>query len=267
MDSRPDVCGGASVSLDSATRATTVHSSARMAKGATSHGAFHGSSRGCHRSRLRTGPSDGEAVRRRGREGRRPGSRRRIGRGGGEGAVRRGRDRSCLHGRRERSGLGAGCCRLGGIGSRSPADPGELGRHRRLRPQRGRGPEPLGRDHRGQPHRHVPHVPVHASVPARWRRHDREHRVECRDHGSAVQRRILRIQGWRHQPDPCACGRVPGPGRAGERGRSRWDAHTAHQGLPLARGRERGPAAPGHVEGRRLRARGSGDVHRVRRVR
>ena len=62
----------------------------------------------------------------------------------------------------------------------------------------------LVRDHRRQPHRHVPHVPGRAAAPARRRRRDRERRVERRAHGPALLGRVLRVEGRGRQPHPGA---------------------------------------------------------------
>ena len=204
------------------------------------HDALHRPCRDRHRRRLGPRPRHRAAPGRRG--GARRGLRPRRRRGGRDREGPRGRR---AHGavvrlRRQRLRLGRACDGRGDERPRPPAGARQLRGHRQVPALRGGVPRELGADPRGQPHRHVLHVPRGPALHAERWRCDRERRVERRADGAGVLGGVLRVEGRGRQPHPGARLRVPQARGAGQRRRPRWHEHAddQHVGVP-GRGRSR----------------------------
>ena len=154
--------------------------------------------------------------------------------------------------------------------SRSSVGAGELRRDRQVRELARDAVRGLVADHRRQPHRHASSMAQAVlPLPARRRRQHRQHRLQRRPDGPAVQRRLLRLEGRRGAAHPRARRRVPAARRAGERGRAGRHLDTAAERPFRATGRCRPDvarqAALAARQRRARRGRGPGRVRRLRR--
>ena len=125
---------------------------------------------------------------------------------------------------------------IGGFANSHDVDPGQFTTHGR-----------------GQPQRHVLHVPGRAAPDGRaGRGRHRQHRLDRRHHGPALERRVLRLEGRRADAHQGAGHRVRHPDPR-QRGRPRRRRHQHVHRVHPARGRRLGPDAEDVARQRRSR--------------
>ena len=167
------------------------------------------------------------SIRLRRRNGRVPRHRR------GRGGEHRGRDRRSRWERvgvplqRRRPGERHRRGRRGRVGYRRAERVVQHRRRRRLRQHDRVSLRRMAARDRGEPHRHLPHVPGDTPAHPRERRQHRQHRFERRAPRTRLCRGVLRVEGRCRPAHPRAGDRILEARYPGERGRARRRRHTA----------------------------------------